>query len=169
MSEILGTVSGAKVVLSKWNLRWSLKHSLDWYVKTGKHNTNVLWCLKVPAGPSSSTDELWSWASSLASVFYLCYGIIIALIRKNCWDYSSFFQQTLVECLFYAKGFPGGSAVKNLPAMQETRVQFLGREAPLEEGIATHSSILPGKSHGQRSQEGYHPWCCKESDKTEAT
>ena len=31
--------------------------------------------------------------------------------------------------------------VKNLPAMQETRVQSLGREDPLEEGLATHSSI----------------------------
>ena len=30
--------------------------------------------------------------------------------------------------------------VKNLPAMQETWVQFLGREDPLEEGMATHSS-----------------------------
>ena len=32
--------------------------------------------------------------------------------------------------------------VKNLPAMQETWVQFLGWEDPLEEGVATHSSIL---------------------------
>ena len=32
--------------------------------------------------------------------------------------------------------------VKNLPAMQETRVRPLGWEDPLEEGIATHSSIL---------------------------
>ena len=32
--------------------------------------------------------------------------------------------------------------VKNLPAMQETGVRFLGQEDPLEEGIATHSSIL---------------------------
>ena len=42
-------------------------------------------------------------------------------------------------------GFPSGSVVKNLPAMQETqetRVQFLGQEDPLEEGMATHSSIL---------------------------
>ena len=41
--------------------------------------------------------------------------------------------------------FPGGSAVKNPPAMpetQETQVQSLGQEAPLEEGMATHSSIL---------------------------
>ena len=32
--------------------------------------------------------------------------------------------------------------VKNLPAMQETRVQSLGREDPLEKGMAMHSSIL---------------------------
>ena len=32
--------------------------------------------------------------------------------------------------------------VKNLPAMQETRVQSLGQENPLEKGMATHSSIL---------------------------
>ena len=38
--------------------------------------------------------------------------------------------------------FPGSLAVKNLPAMQETQVQFLGREDPLEEGMVTHSSIL---------------------------
>ena len=33
-------------------------------------------------------------------------------------------------------------SVKNLPAMQETRVQFLGQEDPLEKEMATHSSIL---------------------------
>ena len=32
--------------------------------------------------------------------------------------------------------------VKNLPVMQKTRVQSLGREDPLEKGMATHSSIL---------------------------
>ena len=32
--------------------------------------------------------------------------------------------------------------VKNLPAMQETQVQSLGREDPLEKGMTTHSSIL---------------------------
>ena len=32
--------------------------------------------------------------------------------------------------------------VKNMPAMQETWVQFLGQEDPLEKGRATHSSIL---------------------------
>ena len=32
--------------------------------------------------------------------------------------------------------------LKNLPATQETRVQFLDREDPLEKGMATHSNIL---------------------------
>ena len=60
--------------------------------------------------------------------------------------------------------------VKNLPGMQEmreTRVQSLGWEVPLEEGMATHSSILAGKFHGQRSLAGYCPWAHEESDTTE--
>ena len=39
-------------------------------------------------------------------------------------------------------GFPGGSDVKNLPAIQETWVQSLGQEDLLEKEMATHSSIL---------------------------
>ena len=35
--------------------------------------------------------------------------------------------------------------VKNLPAMQETRVQSLGQADPLEKGMATHSNILAWK------------------------
>ena len=58
--------------------------------------------------------------------------------------------------------------VKNLPAIQETWVQSLGQEDPLEKGIATHSSILaweipwteePGKLESMGSP--------KESDTTE--
>ena len=43
------------------------------------------------------------------------------------------------------RAFPDGSAVKSLPAMQgtqETRVQSLDREDPLEKEMATHSSVL---------------------------
>ena len=43
-------------------------------------------------------------------------------------------------------GFPGGSVVKNLPAMQETQVQSLGQEDPPEKGMATHSSVLAWKT-----------------------
>ena len=46
--------------------------------------------------------------------------------------------------------FLGGSAVKNLPTMQEiheTQVQYLGQEDPLEEEMASHSSILAWKKN----------------------
>ena len=59
-------------------------------------------------------------------------------------------------------GFPGGSAVKNLPAMQETQVRSLGQEDPLEEGMATYSSILAWRNPWT---EG--PWGRTESDTTE--
>ena len=52
--------------------------------------------------------------------------------------------------------------VKNLPAMQDTWVQFLGREDPLEEEMATHSSILAWRIHGQRNLVGYSLWGHKE-------
>ena len=47
-----------------------------------------------------------------------------------------------------AEEIPSGSVVNNLPAMQETqetRVQSLGQEDPLEKDTATHSSILARK------------------------
>ena len=44
--------------------------------------------------------------------------------------------------LSMSKSFPDGSVVKNLPAMQETRVLSLGQENLLEKEMATHSSIL---------------------------
>ena len=57
--------------------------------------------------------------------------------------------------------------VENLPAMQETWVQSLGWEDPLEEGMATHSSYpCLENAHGQRSLVGYSPRGWKESDMT---
>ena len=57
--------------------------------------------------------------------------------------------------------------VKNLNAMWETWVRSLGKEDPLEKGMATHSSILLENPHGQRSLAGYSLWGCIESDTTE--
>ena len=42
-------------------------------------------------------------------------------------------------------GFPGGSAVKNLPATQETQVQSLGWEDSLEEGMQPTPGFLSGE------------------------
>ena len=43
---------------------------------------------------------------------------------------------------YICEGFSGGSELKHLPAMQETWVRSLGREDPLEKGMATHSSFI---------------------------
>ena len=53
--------------------------------------------------------------------------------------------------------------------ISEMWVQSLSQEDPLEEGMATQSSILPGESHGQGILVGYGPWGHKESDTTEVT
>ena len=71
-----------------------------------------------------------------------------------------------------SKGFSLGASlvaqmVKCLPAMQETWVQSLGQEDPLEKEMQPTPVFLPGKFHGWRSLAGYSPWGCKESDMTE--
>ena len=62
------------------------------------------------------------------------------------------------------RGFPDGSDSKNPPAMQETGVRSLGWKDPLEEEMATQSSVL-----AWRIPWTEEPWGCKESDTTEAT
>ena len=58
--------------------------------------------------------------------------------------------------------------VKNLPAMLETWVQFLGQEDPLGKEMAIHSIFLPRESQGQRSLAGYsQSVVLQESDTTE--
>ena len=81
--------------------------------------------------------------------YYLCMKLLIASLHYLIWA-------SLVAQI-----------VKNLPAMQETWDQSLGREDTLEKGMATHSSIFDWKSHGQRSLVGYSPWGWKELDTTE--
>ena len=58
-------------------------------------------------------------------------------------------------------------SVENPPAMEETQVQSLGGEDPLEKEWQPTPVFLPGKFHGQRSLAGYSPWGCKGSDITE--
>ena len=54
-------------------------------------------------------------------------------------------ELAILSPLTCLRGFSSGSAVKNLPAMQETRVRSLGQKDPLEEEMETHSSVLDGK------------------------
>ena len=65
-----------------------------------------------------------------------------------------------------AWGFPAGLAVKNLPAMQETWVQSLGWEDPLEKKTATHSSILIWEIPWTEEPHGLQSMGLQESDTT---
>ena len=72
--------------------------------------------------------------------------------------------------IIIAEGFPGGSAVKNLPVVQEPQEPWVGslsQEDPLEEGTATHSSIPawripwteePGELQSTGLQRVRHNW-----------
>ena len=71
--------------------------------------------------------------------------------------------------IYIYEGFPGVSAVKKSPTTQktqETRVQSLGQEDPLEKGMATPSSILTWRILMDRGA-WRGPWGRKESDTTE--
>ena len=57
--------------------------------------------------------------------------------------------------------------VKNLPAMQEVWVQFLGWKFPWRRKWQPTPVSLTGESHGQRSLAGYSSWGRKDSDTTE--
>ena len=51
-------------------------------------------------------------------------------------------EKNKYRTLMHVWGFPDGLVIKDPPARQQTRVQYLGQENPLEKEIATHSSIL---------------------------
>ena len=57
--------------------------------------------------------------------------------------------------------------VKNLLAVWETQVQYLGWEDPLEEDMTTHSSILAWRIPWTEDLAGYSSWGGKKSDTTD--
>ena len=64
-------------------------------------------------------------------------------------------------------GFPDGSVIKNLPAMQESWVRSLSREDPLEKEMATHSSILGWRIPWTVEPDRLQPMGHKELDTAE--
>ena len=77
-------------------------------------------------------------------------------MRGSIWKLSYYLIPFFFDMIY--QSFPGSSAGNESVMMQETRVQCLAQEDLLEEETATHSSILAGKSHVQRSLAGYSPW-----------
>ena len=84
---------------------------------------------------------------------------------KLCCSFSPFLSSSGLQFFVYIL-YPGASLaaqmVKSLPTMQpavqETQVQSLGQEDPLEKEMQPTPVLLPGKSHVQWSLAGYSPW-----------
>ena len=58
------------------------------------------------------------------------------------WCDGTILSPSIAKSFLDVRDFPGGQAVRSLPAMQETQIQPLGWEDPLEKEMVTHSSIL---------------------------
>ena len=81
--------------------------------------------------------------------------------------YSLSPKMSLLEsCYFGPRASLMIQMVKSLPTMQETRVQSLGQEDPLEKEMATHPSILAWRIPWTEEPVGYSPWGRKELDTT---
>ena len=92
------------------------------------------------------------------------------VLFNSFWNLYSFRNSRKCKLVHRDIDFPGGSVVKNLPAMQElqeTQVWSLGWEDPLEKDMVTHSSILawkipwteePGRLQSVGSQRVRHDW-----------
>ena len=80
--------------------------------------------------------------------------------RKNKLVYCTVEYYTVTIYLndWYTGNFPGGSAVKNLPAVQKTGAQSLGQEDSLKKEMATHCTILTWRIPWTEGLVGYSLW-----------
>ena len=89
-------------------------------------------------------------------------------------QYNGYIHDTVLSlnCITN-RASPVAQRVKTLPLTQETRIRFLGQEAPIEKRMATHPVFLPGESLGQRnlvrlqsmgSQRAGHDRATKQAD-----
>ena len=97
----------------------------------------------------------FSLESQNRKAFFIC------ILKVHPLTFYLLFLFSIYVSILSPKGFPGGLAVTNLPAIQkpeETWVHSLDQEDPLEKGMATHFCLA-----------GYSPWGRKELDTTEAS
>ena len=103
--------------------------------------------------------------------------VLVVLTAVHIYLTGTYKGQNLSNCtlsihvIYYTRGFPGGSVVKNPPANAEdtgdmSSIPGSGRSPGGGNGNPLHYSCLE-KSHGQRSLADYSPQSCKESDTTE--
>ena len=130
-------------------------------------------CSELPFPSPMQESEKWKWSHSVVSDSWQPHELQPTRLLRP-WDFPG--KSTGVGCHFGALWRYSShtcflvlvaQAVKNLPATQETWVQSLGREDPLEQKMATHTSILawripwtekPGGLQSMGSQRVRHDW-----------
>ena len=145
---------------------WTIREAQAWVLTEPIKEFHTLDSAQVCATAISQAPELGRWSNpplpSGSQQWPRCDGNLCAANNS---------QHLLLFMLSpVGDGFPGGSVLKNLPAMQdieETQAQSLAREDPLEDSMATHSSALawripqtdePGGPQSMGSQRGRHDW-----------
>ena len=149
--KIVSTVTGSR------DASWT-----SWTASTGTLCPSwwgvTLWLLWAGA-------EQWWWGSSgnaLTTWWHYSYEWTLwrgSAVRGQVVSISSLLGQVVSVCLLQSHSFPGGTVVKNPPADAGDAgnvgsISGLGR-SPGERGGQPTSVVFPGKSHGQRSLEGY--------------
>ena len=114
---------------------------------------------RLPSMGSKRVRHNWATFTSIhmCSRALSCWLLHVSLMTVACHEYNPILERKKWK----SEGFRAShvtQSVKNLPAMQDTWVWFLGWEDPLEKKVATHTSTLPWRIHGQRSLAGYRPW-----------
>ena len=112
-----------------------------------------------------SVSEIWNIQKCIAIDWWVNRNLWRS--QTNNWANKRIFRMKELRLIMEHKPL-GAQTVKNPPALQETWVRSLCQKDPLEEDMATHSSIHAWRIHGHMSLPIYSPWGCKESDKTEA-
>ena len=126
---------------------------------------------------STSSPELCTYCH-----FISCFPVVFVVLFSFCFALCSliiFFYSLLqflsfwilcIFCIFFHLWLPWVSlvvqSVKNMPAVQETWVWFLGQEDPLEKEMATHSSVLAWKILWTEELGWLQPMGSQESDMT---
>ena len=153
--------------------RWSLYHL--------SHQGSPIWIQKVLCKTvffksllllTHHSSHSFLYCCSCHNIVYILSVFSTGLIRQSCGPVSTGNMphpnwETQKEGQFTKLPSLGAQTAKHPPAMQETRVQSLGREDPLEKEMEPTPVLLPGKFHGWRCLVGNSPWGHKELDTTE--
>ena len=107
-------------------------------------------------------NTCFSFRESFRNKFLWGYVFVLVSVTLGLWS-----NMSSTESNSFSSKLLGSSVVKNLPTMQETHLQSLGWEDPLEKERETHTSILawripwtkePGRPQSMRSHESDPTW-----------